>query len=162
MLGPGKPFDTMKYFIICANVLGSCYGSTGPQSINPNTGVPYGISFPKITIRDSVRLHMEMLQRQLQIPYVHAVIGGSMGGMQTLEWTLLGRNYVRSAVIIGCGARHSAWQIGIGHTQRQAIYNDPKWKNGNVDVRYENISALLSLLHLYHVIAVIHQYKDFH
>lgn len=133
MLGPGRPFDTSKYFIICANVLGSCYGSTGPRSLNPETHNNYGKHFPKVTIRDTVRLHILMLQRGLHISSVYSVIGGSMGGMQALEWMLLGGNFVRSAVCIGCGAQHSAWQIAFNETQRQAIFSDPKWNNGDID-----------------------------
>ncbi len=135
MLGPDKPFDTSKYFILCANVLGSCYGSTGPRSIDPRTGKPYGKNFPLVTIRDTVRLHLEILTEKLKVSSIYAVVGGSMGGMQTLEWTLLGKDLVKSAVVIGCGARHSAWQIGFGETQRLAIYNDPKWNNGDIDFK---------------------------
>ncbi len=135
MLGPNKPFDTSKYFILCANVLGSCYGSTGPRSIDPRTGKPYGKDFPLVTIRDTVRLHLEILTEKLKVSSIYAVVGGSMGGMQTLEWTLLGKNLVKSAVVIGCGARHCAWQIGFGETQRLAIYNDPKWNNGDIDFK---------------------------
>mmetsp|Transcript_2641 Transcript_2641/g.4094 ORF Transcript_2641/g.4094 Transcript_2641/m.4094 type:complete len:511 (+) Transcript_2641:542-2074(+) len=275
LLGPGKAFDTTKYFIVCANVLGSCYGSTGPRSTNPSTGGPYGNRFPKVTIRDSVRLHMRMLREHLGVLSIFSVVGGSMGGMQALEWLLvadepdessspsagtfihnsnsnsnnnntnssssvsyaepseevkgtvsptgqqagemlptapeatgagavyvaddfnninnnfpmdaggevsaasasavppthhtspaasvvmaaaayspLGETntnnndtnddsnsnnvdksppYVRSAVIIGCGVAHTAWQIAIGETQRQAIYADPKWNGGDID-----------------------------
>jgi homoserine O-acetyltransferase len=134
MLGPGRPFDTSKYLVVCANVLGSCYGSTGPQSINPDTGKPYGNSFPDVSIRDTVRLHMMMAREDIGAHRVHSVIGGSMGGMQALEWALLGGDYVQSAVSIGCGAAHTAWQIGMSETQRQAIYADPKWNNGEVDM----------------------------
>ena len=134
MLGPGRPFDTSKYLVVCANVLGSCYGSTGPQSTNPETGKPYGNSFPDVSIRDTVRLHMMMAKEDIGAQRVHSAIGGSMGGMQALEWALLGGDYVRSAVSIGCGAAHTAWQIGMSETQRQAIYADPKWNQGNVDM----------------------------
>jgi len=135
LLGPGKAFDTSKYMVVCANILGSCYGSSGPMSINPTTGKIYGFDFPQVTIRDTVRLHMEMVTQQIGAKQVACVIGGSMGGMQALEWTLLGAPLVQSAVIIGCGARHSAWQIAISSTQRQAIFNDPKWNAGHVDPR---------------------------
>jgi homoserine O-acetyltransferase len=130
MLGPGKVMDTDKYLVVCANVLGGCYGTTGPQSINPDTGRPYGMDFPDVTIRDSVKLHHRMLLDGVGAQSVRAVIGGSMGGMQALEWVVEGKSYVRSAVIIGCGAAHSAWQIAISETQRQAIYADPAWKGG--------------------------------
>lgn len=134
MLGTGLTFDTSKYFVICANILGSCYGSTGPTSINPTTGVRYGVSFPKVTIRDTVRMHIRLIKEHLGIRQVRSVVGGSMGGMQALEWALLGGpSFIRSVVPIGCGAAHTAWQIGISETQRLAIYNDPKWNGGDVD-----------------------------
>ena len=134
MLGPGRPFDTQKYFIICANVIGSCYGSTGPLSINPNTGKRYGNTFPDVTIRDTVQAHLEMTREDLGINSIHAVIGGSLGGMQALEWALIGGAFVKKAVVIGCGAEHTAWQIGISEVQRQCIYADEKWNSGNVDM----------------------------
>lgn len=86
-----------------------------------------------MTIRDSVRIHLEMIQEGLKGSRVACVIGGSMGGMQALEWTLIAGSFVKSAVIIGCGARHTAWQIGISETQRQAIYADPRWLAGDLD-----------------------------
>ena len=97
MLGPGRPFDTSKYLVVCANVLGSCYGSSGPQSIDPDTGKPYGNTFPDCSIRDTVRLHMMMAKESIGAAGVFSVIGGSMGGMQALEWALLGEHYVKSA-----------------------------------------------------------------
>lgn len=136
LLGPGLPFDTDKYFIICANVLGSCYGSSGPTSINPDTGDMWGKQFPKVTIRDTVRIHMRMVSEYIGASHVACVVGGSMGGMQALEWALLGGSFVKSVVVIGCGASHTAWQIAISETQRQAIYADPKWRGGDIDLRY--------------------------
>lgn len=90
LLGPGKTFDTSKYMVVCANSLGSCYGSTGPQSFNPTTQAPYGNAFPDVTIRDSVRLHMRMAQEAIGAKSVACVVGGSMGGMQALEWAAEG------------------------------------------------------------------------
>lgn len=142
LLGPGKTFDTDKYFVVCANVLGSCYGSSGPKSIDPDTGKPYGMNFPDVTIRDSVALHLEMVQKGLNISRVHAVIGGSMGGMQALEWALLGQTFVRSVVIIGCGAVHTGWQISISEAQRQAIYADPNWNKGNISLETPPLKGL--------------------
>lgn len=131
MLGNGEVLDTSKYFIICCNVLGSCYGSTGPRSINPSTQCEYGIDFPNVTIRDSVNVHMKLLTQVLQIKSVLCVIGGSMGGMQALEWSLLSPpNFLKSACIIACNLRHTAWQIGMSELQRQAIYSDNNWQNG--------------------------------
>jgi homoserine O-acetyltransferase len=139
LFGPDNALDTNKYFIVCANVLGSCYGSTGPRSINPLTGQYYGISFPLITIRDTVRLHIKLITEHLGIHELESVIGGSMGGMQVLEWLLLSKEgekvpslHIKSGVVIGCGARHTAWQIGMSELQRQAIYGDPHWNNGNI------------------------------
>ena len=144
MLGPGRPFDTSKYLVVCANVLGSCYGSTGPQSPNPDDpqGRPYGAAFPDVTIRDTVRLHMLMAREGIGAARVACVVGGSMGGMQALEWALLGGDYVRSAVSIGCGAAHTAWQIAMSETQRQAIYADPRWRGGAVDMADPPLAGL--------------------
>ncbi|HET6528895.1 MAG TPA: homoserine O-acetyltransferase [Balneolaceae bacterium] len=128
LFGPGKPLDPDRHFIICANVLGSCYGSTGPTSINPKSGKAYRTDFPAITIRDMVRLQQQLLD-ELHISNIEMVIGGSMGGMQALEWSIMDER-VQSAVLIGMGKSHSPWAIGISHTQRQAIYNDPNWNGG--------------------------------
>ncbi len=133
LLGPGLPFDTNKYFVVCANVLGSCYGSTGPTSINPKTGKSYGGDFPHVTVRDSVNAHQQLLQQGLNVKSLKSVIGGSMGGMQVLEWMFYGPEYVRTAVPIACGAHHHAWQIAISESQRQAIYADPKFQDGDYD-----------------------------
>lgn len=128
IFGKGKALDPEKHFIICPNVLGSCYGTTGPTSENPETEKPYRIDFPEITIRDIVRLQQKLLDK-LQISGIELVIGGSMGGMQALEWCIMD-DRPRSAVLIGMGKRHRPWAIGISHTQRQAIYNDPNWAGG--------------------------------
>eukprot|EP01041_Mallomonas_annulata_P009156 gene9156-18971_t len=133
MLGPGKTFDTSKYLVVCANAMGSCYGSTGPMSTNPLTGELYGMTFPEVTIRDTVSLHMKMVKEALLAERIFCVIGGSMGGMHALEWGIMGGEYVQSIVVIACNAAHSAWQIAMSETQRQAIYADPKWNNGNID-----------------------------
>lgn len=126
--GKGKTLDPQQHFIICPNVLGSCYGSSGPTSINPETGEPYRADFPTITIRDMVRLQQRLMD-ELQITGIEMVIGGSMGGMQALEWCIMD-NRPQSAVLIGMGKAHSPWAIGISHAQRKAIYNDPNWKEG--------------------------------
>ena len=129
ILGSGKVLDTDRYMVVCCNVLGSCYGSTGPKSIDPSTGEEYGENFPEVTIRDTVRLHMEALKQDLGVKSVASVVGGSLGGMQALEWLLCGGpDFVRSGVAIGCGSAHSAWQIAISETQRQAValHDDPE------------------------------------
>lgn len=219
LLGPGRAFDTERYFIVCCNILGSCYGSCGPSSLRPGYGsgggegnsggegrgranVPrnasnepiYGIDFPDVSVRDTVRLQLLLLKNELKINSIKCVIGGSFGGMQVMEYCVMagatrpvgtvsggggvggmnvgvgglglggglggnglhnrsGKNggipygigefvsrrngriepFVRSAVPIACGAAHTAWQIAISETQRQAIYADPKWRNGRVD-----------------------------
>jgi len=130
MIGPGKGFDTNKYFVICANVLGGCRGTTGPASINPATGCPYGMSFPVITIGDMVRLQ-KMLIDSLEIPRLLTVSGGSMGGMQALEWAVSYPDRVVSAIPIATTVRHSAQQIAFNEVGRQAIMADPDWHEGN-------------------------------
>ena len=131
IFGPGKLLDPNIYMIVCANVLGSCYGSSGPTSIDPATGKPYGSTFPDTTIRDTVNLHVKLVREHLGVKRVACVIGGSMGGMQALEWgAICGSDYVRSIITMCCGTHHHAWQIGISETQRQAIYMDPNWRGG--------------------------------
>lgn len=128
LFGPGKALDPEHHFIICPNALGSCYGTTGPTSVNPKTDNPYRADFPQITIRDMVRLQQQLLDA-LGITGIEQVIGGSMGGMQALEWCIMDER-PQSAILIGMGKAHNPWAIGISHTQRQAIYNDPNWKDG--------------------------------
>jgi len=128
LLGPGRALDTDRDFIVCANVLGSPYGTASPVTTNPATGRPYGADFPVPTIRDTVALHRLLLER-LGVRRVRFAIGGSMGGMQALEWAFHG-DFVRGIVPIGVGGRHSAWCIGWSETQRQAIFADPAWQGG--------------------------------
>ncbi len=119
------------HFVICINVPGSCYGSVGPTSINPKTGKAYQASFPEITIRDMVRFQQQVLD-ELEIQGVEIVIGGSMGGMQALEFAVMDQR-IRTAIPIAMGKAHTPWAIGISHVQRQAIYSDPDWNNGFYD-----------------------------
>mmetsp|Transcript_5610 Transcript_5610/g.8710 ORF Transcript_5610/g.8710 Transcript_5610/m.8710 type:complete len:456 (-) Transcript_5610:960-2327(-) len=131
MLGPGKLFDDSKMFIVCANILGSCYGTAGPTSDEPFTGKKYGDNFPDVTIRDSVSLHMKLVKEHLGVEHVSCVIGGSLGGMQALEWACIGGpDYVGAIITMCCGAYHHPWQIAISESQRQAIYADPAYKQG--------------------------------
>ncbi|MGB7760074.1 MAG: homoserine O-acetyltransferase [Bryobacteraceae bacterium] len=130
MIGPGKAFDTNKYFVISSNVLGGCRGTTGPASINPATGCPYGMSFPVITISDMVRLE-KMLIDALDIPRLLTVTGGSMGGMQALAWAVEYPDRVVSAIPIATTTRHSAQQIAFNEVGRQAIMADPDWNGGD-------------------------------
>jgi homoserine O-acetyltransferase len=130
MLGKDKLFDTSRMFVVCANILGSCYGTCGPTSVEPGTGKPYGIRFPDVTIRDSVALHMRLVREHLGVRRVACVVGGSLGGMQTLEWAVLGGDFVGAIIPMCCGAFHHPWQIGISEAQRMAIYADPNWAGG--------------------------------
>jgi homoserine O-acetyltransferase len=130
MIGPGKGFDTNKYFVICSNVLGGCRGTTGPGSINPASGCPYAMAFPVITIGDMVRLQ-KMLVDWFGIPRLLSVSGGSMGGMQALEWAVAYPDRVVSSIPIATTTRHSAQQIAFNEVGRQAIMADPDWNQGN-------------------------------
>ena len=129
MVGPGKPIDTDRYFVICANVVGGCMGTTGPAEIDKATGRPYGLDFPLVTVRDMVRAQA-MLLDALGIDRVMSVIGGSMGGMQVLQWAADYPDRVVSAVPIACAAKHSAQNIAFHEVGRQAIMADPDWKSG--------------------------------
>ena len=128
-VGPGKVIDTSRYFVICANVLGGCMGSTGPASPAPD-GQPYAMRFPVITIRDMVRAQVALLDA-LGIGQLHAVIGGSMGGMQALSFAANWPERTRAALVIASTARHSAQNIAFHEVGRQAIMADPKWKGGD-------------------------------
>ena len=130
MIGPGKVLDTNRYFIICQNVLGSCLGTTGPMEIDPRTNRPYGVSFPVITIRDMVRAQA-MLLDHLGIDDLFCIIGGSMGGMQVLQWASSYPERVFSAIPIATTARHSAQNIAFHEVGRQAIMADPNWHGGH-------------------------------
>ena len=140
VVGPGRPIDTDRCFVICANVLGSCIGSTGPRSINPATGEPWGTDFPPITIRDMVRAQ-KLLVEHLGIRRLFAVVGGSMGGMQALEWAATFPAMVFAAVPIATAPFHSAQNIAFHEVGRQAIFADPDyvggryWESGRVPAR---------------------------
>jgi homoserine O-acetyltransferase len=145
------PEWTDRYFVVCSNVLGSCYGSTCPASVNPLTGRQYGPDFPAVTLRDAVALQRRLLEDGLGVQQVQAVVGGSLGGMQTLEWAFQGQDFVKSFVAIACGAQHSAWQIGISELQRQAIYMDPNFRDG----RYTSMERPVTGLALARQIAMV-------
>jgi len=130
MIGPGKAFDTDKYFVICSNVIGGCRGSTGPSSLNPRTGRPYGLSFPVVTIADMVRAQRHLID-YLGIERLLTVTGGSMGGMQALEWAVSYPDRVRSCIAFATAARLSAQGIAFDEVGRQAIMADPHWRNGD-------------------------------
>jgi homoserine O-acetyltransferase len=130
VVGPGKGIDTDRYFVICPNILGSCMGSTGPGSTNPETSKPYGLDFPMMTIGDIV-ITQKALIDHLGISQLLAVIGGSVGGMQVLEWFVRFPEMVRAAVPIATTMRHSALAIAFNEIARQSIMADPNWKQGN-------------------------------
>lgn len=130
MVGPGKGIDTDRYFVLCSNVLGSCLGSSGPSSLNPGTGQPYGLDFPLVTIGDMVQAQKKLLDI-LGIRRVLAVIGGSIGGMQVLEWALRYPEMVCAAVPLATATKHSALAIAFNEVARQAIMADPNWQGGN-------------------------------
>ena len=130
MVGPGLPIDPERHFIICSNVLGGCMGSTGPSSINPDTGKAWGLAFPVITIADMVRAQV-MLVDALGVDQLFAVVGGSMGGMQALQWASDHPERLFSAVCIAAAARHSAQNIALHELGRQAIMADPDWRGGD-------------------------------
>lgn len=130
MIGPGKGIDTDLYFVICPNILGSCMGSTGPSSINPETGKPYGLDFPMMTIGDMVATQKTLINH-LGISRLRAVIGGSVGGMQVLEWCVRFPEMVQAAIPIATTMRHSALAIAFNEIARQSIMADPNWNNGN-------------------------------
>lgn len=129
-VGPGLAIDTNEWFVVCANVLGGCQGSTGPASLHPDDGRPYGSRFPVVTIRDMVRVQARLADH-LDVDTWHSVIGGSMGGMQVLEWAVTFPERVKSVVPIATCAQASAQQIAWGSIGRRAIVNDPKWRGGD-------------------------------
>ena len=130
MVGPGKGIDTDRYFVICSNILGSCMGSTGPASIDPATGHPYGLNFPVVTIADMVAAQKKLMDH-LGVRRLHAVIGGSIGGMQALEWSLRYPDMVESAALLATTTRHSALAIAFNEVARQSIMADPNWNGGD-------------------------------
>jgi homoserine O-acetyltransferase len=134
------PFNPKKYFIICANMIGGCYGSTGPLTINPTTGEPYYHSFPFITNRDVVRAFDE-LRKELKLEKVHTILGGSLGGQQVLEWAILQPQVFQNIIPIACNAKHSPWGIAFNEAQRMAIQADPTWKENEPRAGVEGLKA---------------------
>ncbi|HEY9250999.1 MAG TPA: homoserine O-acetyltransferase, partial [Rariglobus sp.] len=129
LIGPGKAVDTNKFFVLCCNVLGGCQGSSGPSSVDPRTGRPYGITFPSVTIRDMVRTQKLWLD-SLGITSLYAIIGGSMGGMQVLQWAIEYPSFVKRALAMATTAREGAQAIAFNEVGRQAILQDPEWNHG--------------------------------
>lgn len=130
MIGPGKTLDTEKYFVICSNVLGGCKGTTGPTSTNPETGEPYGLDFPIVTIGDMVKVQKKLIE-QLEIDQLLAVVGGSMGGSQSLEWAIRYPSSLKFCIPIATAAKSYPQQIAFNEVRRQAVMSDPNWNEGN-------------------------------
>ena len=130
MIGPGKAFDTDKYFVICSNIIGGCRGSTGPASANPLTGKPYALDFPMVTVADMVRAQKHLIDH-LGIDKLLSVCGGSMGGMFALQWFASYPEYILSSIPIATALKHSPQQIAFDEVGRQAVMADPAWLEGN-------------------------------
>ena len=130
IVGPGKAIDTTEYFVVCANVPGSCYGTTGPASINPETGEPYGTDFPAVTVADWTACQRRLLDK-LGIPHLHAVVGGSVGGMNVLEWAKRHPDHVEKIIPIAAAARLDPQCLALDAIARRAIMTDPNWRDGD-------------------------------
>lgn len=151
MIGPGKPIDTNRYFVLCVNVPGSCYGSTGPASIDPATGTPYGLRFPVVTVQDWVRSQATLLDA-LGIERLHAVVGGSLGGQQAIEWALAYPERVGMALVLAAAPRLSAQGLGFNAVGRYAILNDPAFHGGDYyDVGTSPATGLAAARMLAHI-----------
>jgi homoserine O-acetyltransferase len=151
LFGPDDLFNPRDYYIVCANILGSCYGTEGPLSIQPGTNTPYYHQFPIVTVRDMAMAH-EALRKHLNIQKIHLLIGGSLGGQQAQEWVISQPNLVENLVLIATNARHSAWGIAFNESQRMAIAADTSWqesfeKAGDAGMRAARAMALLSYRH---------------
>jgi homoserine O-acetyltransferase len=149
LVGPGKLFDTEKYFVICANMLGSPYGSSGPSAINPDTGNPYFLDFPRITVRDIVRAN-DLVREHLGIERIDFMVGGSIGGFQSIEWSIIKPEVIGRAVYIACGARVTPWLSAFNESMRMALEADPTFREcadlhgGEAGLRCARSIALIS------------------
>lgn len=140
VIGQGEVINPEEYFIVCANIIGSCYGSTGPLSIDPRTGKPYFHQFPLITIRDMVQAHI-LLRRHLGIEKIHLLMGGSMGGYQAMEWAVAEPEVVQQLFLLATSPTESAWGIAVHTTQRLAIETDATWKEERPDAGAAGLKA---------------------
>lgn len=149
LVGPGRLFDTERYFVICANMLGSAYGSSGPASTNPATGQPYYFDFPKVTVRDIVRAN-DLVRRHLGIENIDLMVGGSIGGFQSVEWSIMESDVMKKAVYIACGARVTPWLTAFNESMRMALETDPTFREcaslrgGEAGLRCARSIALIS------------------
>jgi homoserine O-acetyltransferase len=149
LVGPGKLFDTDRYFVVCANMLGSSYGSSGPASTNPATGKPFYFEFPKVTVRDIVRAN-DLVRRHLGIKKIDLMVGGSIGGFQSIEWTIMEPELFDKAIFIACGARATPWLTAWEESQRMALEADPTFrgcaslKGGEAGLKCARSIALIS------------------
>ncbi|HRC88443.1 MAG TPA: homoserine O-acetyltransferase [Bacteroidales bacterium] len=144
MVGEGLAFDTSKYFVVCANILGSCYGTTGPISINPDTGKPWLNDFPLITVRDLVNVH-EILRNYLGIKKINTIIGSSIGGYQAIEYSIMFPDLIENLVFIASSAKQSPWAIAFNQSQRLAIEADPTFYNGDPEGGKKGLRAARSI-----------------
>jgi homoserine O-acetyltransferase/O-succinyltransferase len=140
IIGEGKLYDPEKYFIICANILGSCYGTSGPLETDKKTGEPYYMKFPQFTIRDMVAAH-EILRNHLEIKKIHTCIGGSLGGQQAMEWAASNPELISNLILLATNAYHSPWGIAFNESQRMAIKSDPTWQEARADAGQEGLKA---------------------
>lgn len=137
LIGSDKVLDTGKYFVICSNVLGSCYGTSGPTNINEENNQQFNMNFPNVSVRDMVKVQKKLFDK-LGINKIKLAIGGSLGGMQVLEWALMYQDMIEKIMPIATSAAHSPWAIGLNEASYNAIINDPKWENGNYKAQPEN------------------------
>lgn len=163
LFGDGCLFNPQEHYIVCANMIGSCYGSTHPLSVNPETGEPWYHDFPDITIRDMVNAH-RLLQHHLGIPEIAVLIGASMGGQQALEWSLTDPDSIRQLVLIATNAQHSPWGIAFNASQRLAITTDPTWSQRHAEAGREGLKTARSIALLsyrnYHAYGASQQETD--
>lgn len=157
MVGDGQLFDPKKYFIVCANVLGSCYGTTGPASVNPETGRPWLRKFPLITVRDLVNVH-EILRKHLGIKRIHSIIGASIGGYQALEYTIMFPDLIQRLVILASGAKQTPWALAFSESMRLAMEADPTFWDGDPEGGKRGLKAARSIaLISYRTVAAYNQ-----